>query len=73
MKFRHILLLLLTLISASAQKPTTLSFTTKITPETIQTLEVRGGQALTTNPSRVARHPKHLLHRNSSELKCYRG
>ncbi|MGB0644929.1 MAG: hypothetical protein ACPGQF_09310, partial [Akkermansiaceae bacterium] len=73
MKFRHILLLLLTLISASAQKPTTLSFTTKITPETIQTLEVRGGQTLTTNPSRVARPSKAPLTPEQQRTKMLQG
>ncbi|MDG2400407.1 MAG: hypothetical protein P8M04_07525 [Akkermansiaceae bacterium] len=55
MKFRNTLLLSLTLISASAQKPLPLSFATKITPEMIQVLEVQNGQA---SPSKAPRPPK---------------
>jgi hypothetical protein len=73
MKFRHILLLSLTLISASAQKPTTLSFTTKITPEMIQTLEARGGQTPTAKPSRVAPPSKTPLTPEQQRTKMLQG
>ena len=73
MKFRHILLLSLTLISASAQKPTPLSFTTKITPEMIQTLEARGGQTPTANPSRIAPPSKAPLTPEQQRTKMLQG
>ena len=73
MKFRHILLLSLTLISASAQKPTPLSFTTKITPEMIETLEAQGGQALKINPSRAPRPPKAPLTPEQQRTKMLQG
>ena len=73
MKFRHILLLSLTLISASAQKPSPLSFTTKITPEMIETLEAQGGQALKINPSRAPRPPKAPLTPEQQRTKMLQG
>ena len=73
MKFRHILLLSLTLISASAQKPSPLSFATKITPEMIQTLEAQNGQAPTANLSRAPRPPKAPLTPEQQRTKMLQG